>query len=70
MIASPNSWLAQFTDADKFLDGADSDETLSAIGGVLSGFSLLHEEDVPFMIREHRRKYEYIVSQVSVWKKV
>ena len=70
VIASPNSWLAQFTDADKFLDGADSDETLSAIGGVLSGFSLLHEEDVPFMIREHRRKYEYIVSQVSVWKKV
>lgn len=69
VIASPNTWLSQFTDTEKFLDGSDSDATLAAIGENLPGFSLLHEEDVPFMIREHRRKYEYIVSQVSVWQK-
>jgi hypothetical protein len=36
----------------------------------LPGFERLHEEDLPFMIREHRRKYEYIVAQVSVWRKL
>lgn len=70
VLASPNTWLEDYTRKDRFLDGADSDATLAAIGNILQGFTLLHEEDCPFMIREHRRKYEYIVSQVSVWKKL
>ncbi|MCG8415749.1 MAG: methyltransferase domain-containing protein, partial [Pseudomonadales bacterium] len=69
VIASPNTWMEEYTAQDNFLDGANSDGTLQAIGGQLPGFELLHKEDLPFMIREHRRKYEYIVSQVSVWRK-
>ena len=69
IISSPNTWMAQYTDPANFLDGADSAETLAALGESLPGFELLHEEDLPFMIREHRRKYEYIVAQVSVWQK-
>jgi len=70
VISSPNTWMAQYTDPVNFLDGADSAETLAALGECLPGFELLHEEDLPFMIREHRRKYEYIVAQVSVWRKL
>ena len=70
VISSPNTWVAQYTDPANFLDGADSSETLAALGESLPGFELLHEEDLPFIIREHRRKYEYIVAQVSVWKKL
>lgn len=70
VISSPNTWMAQYTDPANFLDGADSAETLAALGECLPGFELLHEEDLPFMIREHRRKYEYIVAQVSVWRKL
>lgn len=33
------------------------------------GFELVHEEDVPFMIREHVRKFQYGVSHASVWRK-
>ncbi|MEQ8953356.1 MAG: putative 4-mercaptohistidine N1-methyltransferase, partial [Gammaproteobacteria bacterium] len=69
VIASPNTWMTQYTRPEKFLDGADSDATLTALGEILQGFSLLHSEDFPFMIREHRRKYEYIISQLSVWRK-
>ena len=69
VISSPNTWMARYTDPANFLDGADSAETLAALGECLPGFELLHEEDLPFMIREHRRKYEYIVAQVSVWRK-
>ncbi len=70
VIASPNSWMEMYTDPENYLDGADSDATLAAIGRRLPGFELLHSEDIPFMIREHRRKYEYIVSQGSVWRKL
>ncbi|MFK7864703.1 MAG: 5-histidylcysteine sulfoxide synthase, partial [Pseudohongiellaceae bacterium] len=69
VITSPNTWMEQYTDPNNFLDGEDSEATLAAIGKLLPGFELLHQEDVPFMIREHRRKYEYIVSQGSVWRK-
>jgi putative 4-mercaptohistidine N1-methyltranferase len=70
VIASPNSWMEMYTQRENFLDGPDSDGTLAAIGQHLPGFELLHSEDIPFMIREHRRKYEYIVSQGSVWRKL
>lgn len=69
VIASPNTWMEEFTAAEHFLDGADSESTLAAIAAQLPGFTRLHDEDLPFMIREHRRKYEYIISQVSVWRK-
>jgi putative 4-mercaptohistidine N1-methyltranferase len=70
VISSPNTWMTQYTNPDSFLDGADSEATLAALGECLPGFERLHEEDLPFMIREHRRKYEYIVAQVSVWRKL
>lgn len=69
VIASPNTWMEEYTQPERFLDGANNEGTLAAIGKQLPGFQLLHDEDLPFMIREHRRKYEYIISQVSVWKK-
>jgi 5-histidylcysteine sulfoxide synthase/putative 4-mercaptohistidine N1-methyltranferase len=69
VFASPNTWMDQYTDPALFLDGESNEQTLQKLGELLPGFTRLHEEDLPFMIREHRRKYEYIVSQVSVWRK-
>ena len=37
VITSPNTWMAQYTKEENFLDGEDSDATLAAIG-----LSLLH----------------------------
>lgn len=69
VLVSPNSWMPQYTDKERYLDGETSAAVLTRIGSILEGFELLHEDDLPFMIREHRRKYEYVVSQVSVWRK-
>ena len=69
VIVSPNSWMEQYTPADKFIDGPSNAAALQKLGALLPGFTLVHEGNLPFMIREHRRKYEYIVSQVSVWRK-
>ncbi|MDO8291081.1 MAG: putative 4-mercaptohistidine N1-methyltransferase, partial [Parvibaculum sp.] len=69
VLVSPNSWMDQYTAPDKFIDGATNEMALAKLAELLPGFDLVHEDDLPFMIREHRRKYEYIVSQVSVWRK-
>ncbi len=69
LIASPNSWMEQYTSPQAFIDAPNNTLALEKLGSLLPGFELLHQQDLPFMIREHRRKYEYVVSQVSVWKK-
>jgi len=70
VLASPNTWMEQYTPAESFIDAADSEATLQRLAALLPGFELLRQQDLPFMIREHRRKYEYIVSQVSVWRRM
>ena len=32
-------------------------------------FELLAENNMPFLIREHRRKYQWGCSHVTVWKR-
>lgn len=69
VIASPNTWLEQFTLQTNFLDGKSSEATINNLAHLLPNFELLQTEDLPFIIREHRRKYELIISQISVWRK-
>jgi len=69
VLSSPNTWMEQYTPVDAFVDAPDSASALARLGELLPDYELLHQQDLPFMIREHRRKYEYIVSQVSVWRK-
>lgn len=33
------------------------------------GFELIHEEAMPLIIREHARKYQYIISDATGWRK-
>jgi len=66
ILATPFSWLPEFTPQEKWPDG-DSWEWLQE--QMRRDFELMTEADEPFMIREHARKYQYVVSRVSVWKK-
>jgi len=77
VIVSPYSWLPEYTAPERWLGGyADaktgervhSNEVLSAVMQS-NGFSLLHEEDMPLLIREHERKYQYIVSHAMVFRR-
>jgi len=70
VIISPNSWMEPYTEAEHFIDADTNGGALAKLAKILDGFELVHEDDLPFMIREHRRKYEYVVSQVSVWRKL
>ena len=69
VIATPNTWLEQFTPKSEFLDGKLNKDTISSVANLLPNFKLVFNEDYPFCIREHRRKYEFIITQISIWSK-
>ena len=63
VMTTPLSWLEQYTPRSRWLKDID------AIAPLLPEFELLHQEELPFLIREHRRKFEYIITQASVWRR-
>jgi putative 4-mercaptohistidine N1-methyltranferase len=70
VMTSPYTWLEEFTAREKWLDGGGRG-TLSALKERLApAFELRRAFDLPFLIREHRRKYQWSVAEASVWRRV
>ncbi len=69
VLASPYSWLEEYTDKENWLmlEGKSSLESIQDC--INDYFELQRSFDLPFLIRDHQRKYEWGVSEVSVWKK-
>jgi putative 4-mercaptohistidine N1-methyltranferase len=69
VMTSPYTWLEEYTPREKWLDGSKRG-TLSAVQGRLGpDFDLRHTLDLPFLIREHRRKYQWSIAEASVWQR-
>ncbi|MDP9870290.1 MULTISPECIES: 5-histidylcysteine sulfoxide synthase [Streptosporangium] len=71
LVASPWSWQPAYTAPDKWL-GARSQSPTSEyeIRRILDeAFDLVAESDEPGMLRDHRRHYEYLSADVSLWRK-
>jgi len=74
-IFSPYSWLEQFTPKEAWLGGRDVDgapmSSAAALRSLLvaEGFELLREGEEPLVIREHARKYQYIVAHATLWRR-
>jgi putative 4-mercaptohistidine N1-methyltranferase len=75
ILASPYTWLPDFTPPGAWLGGRfDSDgqrvDTLACLQSLLEPpCKLLHTADLPFLIREHARKYQWSVAQATVWRR-
>lgn len=75
ILTSPYTWLEEFTPRDKWLGGfkAVTGENFTTLDGLkeilLSNFTLEKTKDVPFVIRETRRKFQHTVSEMSVWRR-
>lgn len=73
VLASPFSWMEQFTTKESWLGGGEHTngrESHEGLGAALGPeFELVHRDEMPFMIREHRRKFEYVVSDLTVWRR-
>ena len=73
LIASPYTWLSEFTPTQEWLGAIQTwseTTTLQAIQENLGNkFELISSKDLPFLIREHARKYQWSVAQASFWLK-
>jgi len=67
VLATPFSWLAEFTPPTHWL-GNGEQSSFSALCEILSpNFTLEAQEDIPFLIREHARKFQYGISLATRW---
>ena len=74
VLVSPHSWLPGWTAKSKWIGGYVDERgphrTADGIKAILEkDFALLHGEDVPFLIREHVRKFQYGISHATVWRR-
>ena len=75
VITSPFSWLEQYTAKNRWLGTVDKNgnytDSFTNLKKYFDGhFELLREEPFPFLIREHSRKFQFVMPQLSVWKKL
>ena len=69
-ITTPFTWLEEYTPRSNWLgsDGKDSFNGLqSALG---KHFKLSKQWDMPFLIREHSRKFQFTIAQASRWVRI
>lgn len=69
LLATPFSWLPEFTDPENWIGGRPgTGPSWDALRGELEPhFDLQLKRELPFLIREHSRKYQYGVSLGSRW---
>ena len=73
IIVSPYTWLEEYTPQNNWLGGRLSNErelhTLDSLTQALQkSFSLSNVKDIPFLIKEHSRKYQWSVAQATIWR--
>lgn len=75
LIASPYTWLTEHTAREEWIGGfkqaGENFTTLDGLKALLAPhFKLLHgPQEVPFVIRETRRKFQHTLSEVTIWEK-
>ncbi len=71
ILATPNTWLEDFTPREHWIGGTvESGDPLEALKSRLEGaFRFQEQRDIPFLIREHERKYQWSVAQASTWRR-
>ena len=78
VLVSPYSWLEAWTPKHKWLGGAPgknekTNRSFAAIRALLEspagGFDLVDQSDLPFLIKEHDRKFQWGCSHATVWRR-
>lgn len=76
MITSPYTWLEEHTKREDWLGGYKKDgenwTTLDALKHILGDhFRLMQPpRDVPFVIRETRRKFQHTLAEATLWERI
>lgn len=70
VLVSPYSWLPEYTAKDQWLGGKEDGRlSFDTVSEMLTarGFKSVLRSDVPFLIREHARKFQWGCSDGTVW---
>jgi len=76
VLTSPYTWLEEHTERTEWIGGFKRDgENLTTLDGLTetlaADFAQLGDpRDVPFVIRETRRKFQHTIAQLTVWEKI
>ncbi|HET6587206.1 MAG TPA: putative 4-mercaptohistidine N1-methyltransferase, partial [Oleiagrimonas sp.] len=76
LIATPCTWLAEHTPREQWLGGFEKDgQPVRTIDGLRAALGRHFEavgepSEVPFVIRETRRKFQHTLSEASLWRRV
>jgi putative 4-mercaptohistidine N1-methyltranferase len=72
LLTSPYTWMEDFTPKDRWLGGiVRGGQRVSTLDGLIAvlepEFTLASVRDMPFLIREHARKFQFSIAQGSLW---
>lgn len=68
LLTTPFTWLEEFTPRAAWIGGTAQVSSADALGSLLSPhFERQAEKELPFLIREHARKYQWSVAWGSRW---
>lgn len=77
VLTSPYTWLEEHTPRDAWLGGFKNStgENYTTLEGLQDNlapeFEIVDEPlDIPFVIRETRRKFQYTTAQLTAWRKI
>lgn len=76
LIASPYTWLEEHTQRQDWVGGYKKDgENFTTLDGLKAQLGthfrlMCAPQDVPFVIRETRRKFQHTLSEVTLWERV
>lgn len=64
--------MDEFTPKENWIGGREGETSFDALKRIMQSleFELCEQEtkELPFVIREHRRKYQFGVSEMTVWR--
>lgn len=66
VLTSPYTWLEAYTPREHWPEGTTFDFILEHLS---PSFTLLRRSELPFLIREHARKYQWSMAEMTVWKR-
>jgi len=74
VLISPYSWLPEYTKKERWLGGFEIGGNAvmskdSIVAALTDGFDLVSHKNMPFLIREHQRKYQIGCSHCMVFKR-
>ena len=74
IITTPCTWLEEYTPKENWLGGYEKNgKAVSTLDGLSArldkDFELTGTKDLPFLIREHARKFQWSVAQASLWRR-